>query len=140
MKTINLREYYPQYQMDYLLEVTDEIAFCLNDLDRKEHAYQMRRQRHKAFFSLDRDDGIEKDILFVALLPHEIYERKLTRQGLHAAISSLPNKQYMRIYAHFFLDMSYCAIAHAEGVSEGAIRASINRGLRCMEIFLRKYQ
>ena len=46
--------------------------------------------------------------LFVALSPHELYERKVTMQELHAAIASLPNKQAKRIYAHFILGMKMC--------------------------------
>ena len=43
---------------------------------------------------------------FVALSPHELYERKVTMQELHAAISSLPDKQAKRMYAHFILGMT----------------------------------
>lgn len=138
MKIINLRKYYPQYQSDYLIEVADEIAFCIEDLERREHAYQIRRYRYKAYYSLDRCDGIEKDILFVSLSPHEIFERILTRQELHAAISHLPDKQAKRIYAHFFLGMSKRDIAKAEGVSEEATYQAIQRGFRNIEIFLKR--
>ena len=63
----------------------------------------------------DRDDGLEHEALFVALSPHELYERKVTMQELHAAIASLPNKQAKRIYAHFILGMTKQDIARAEG-------------------------
>ena len=48
-------------------------------------------------------------------LPHELYERKVTMQELHAAIASLPNKQAKRIYAHFILGMTKQDIARAGG-------------------------
>ena len=41
-------------------------------------AYRLRTFRHKAYYSLDRNDGIEHEALFVALSPHELYERKVT--------------------------------------------------------------
>jgi RNA polymerase sigma-70 factor, ECF subfamily len=104
-----------------------------------EHAYQMHRKRNRAYFSLDRNDGIEKEIIFVSLSPHEIFEWKLTCQELYAAIFSLPDKQAKRIYAHFFLNMSKYAIAKAEGVAESAVRESIERGLRNIEKFLKHY-
>ena len=138
MKTINLREYYPQYKVDSLLEVSDEIALCLEEVKHQEHAYQTRRKRYKAYYSLDKGDGIEEDILFVSLSPHEIYERKLTIQELYAAISSLPDKQAKRIYAHFFLGMSKRVIAKTEGVAEEAIRQSIKIGFRNIKIFLKR--
>jgi len=43
-----------------------------------------RRFNNKAHYSLDADDGIEKDILFVSLSLWEIYERKMTTEQLQA--------------------------------------------------------
>ena len=106
MAKINLRDYYPFYQDDCVIEVPDEVANALLELDRLETAYQRRMYRNKAQYSLDRGDGIEHDILFVSLSPWEIYERKCTYEQLHAAIARLPDKQAKRIYAYYFLDMS----------------------------------
>lgn len=140
MQKINLRDYYPYYQSDFFLDVADEIAFSLKRFDLLEQAYRLRRYRHKAYYSLDRGDGIERDILFVSLSPCEIYERKITRQELHAAIASLPDKQAKRICAHYFLGMSKYAIARAEGVDESSVRKSIERGLHQMERFLKNLE
>ena len=93
--------------------------------------------RHKAYYSLDRDDGLEHEAVFVALSPHELYERKVTMQELHAAISSLPDKQAKRIYAHFILGMTKQDIARAEGVHEKVVRVAIERGLRRLEKILK---
>lgn len=139
MKTINLRDYYPFYTSDCFIDVPDEVAAMLRGFELQEAAYRLRTYRHRAYFSLDRGDGIEHDILFVSLSPCEIYERKVTMEQLHAAIASLPDKQAKRIYAHYFLGMSKSAIAKAEGISKAAAGASIERGLRHMEVFLKKY-
>lgn len=138
MIKINLRDYYPFYQKDCFVDIPDEVAQELRNFDRMESAYQRRMYRNKAQYSLDRGDGIEHDILFVSLSPWEIYERKVTYEQLHAAISSLPDKQAKRIYAHFFMEMSCAAIAEAEGVSEAAVREGIDRGLRNVEKYLKK--
>ena len=103
MAIINLRDYYPFYTSDCFMEVSEEVAEMFKEFDRKEAAYRLRTYRHKAYYSLDRDDGLEHEAVFVALSPHELYERKVTMQELHAAISSLPDKQAKRIYAHFIL-------------------------------------
>ena len=137
MKVINLRDIYPHYTQDCFVEVTDEVADLFSEFDRKEAAYRLRTYRHKAYYSLDRNDGIEHEALFVALSPHELYERKVTMQELHAAISRLPNKQAKRIYAHFILGMSVTDIARAEGVAKSRVSDSIRRGLRKMEKILR---
>src|SRR5699024_3664314 len=70
MKVINLRDIYPHYTQDYFIEVTDEVADLFSEFDHKEAAYRLRTYRHKAYYSLDRNDGIEHEALFVALSPH----------------------------------------------------------------------
>ena len=67
MKIINLRDIYPHYTQDCFVEVTDEVADLFSEFDRKEAAYRLRTYRHKAYYSLDRNDGIEHEALFVAL-------------------------------------------------------------------------
>ena len=139
MTKINLRDYYPDfYTADCIIEVPDEVAETLDSYKHTEAAYYLRRYRHKAYYSLDRGDGIEKDILFVSLSPGEIYERKVTTEQLHAAIASLPDKQAKRIYAHYILGISQSDIARAEGVDLRNVRKSIDKGLRNMENFFEK--
>jgi RNA polymerase sigma-70 factor (ECF subfamily) len=137
MAIINLRDYYPFYTSDCFMEVSEEVAEMFKEFDRKEAAYRLRTYRHKAYYSLDRDDGLEHEAVFVALSPHELYERKVTMQELHAAIASLPNKQAKRIYAHFILGMTKQDIARAEGVHEKVVRVAIERGLRRLEKILK---
>ena len=137
MAIINLRDYYPFYTSDCFMEVSEEVAEMFKEFDRKEAAYRLRTYRHKAYYSLDRDDGLEHEAVFVALSPHELYERKVTMQELHAAISSLPDKQAKRIYAHFILGMTKQDIARAEGVHEKVVRVAIERGLRRLEKILK---
>ena len=140
MSKINLREYYPDfYTTDFIIDVPYELAEQLLQWERDEGAYERRRYRYKAHFSLDRGDGIEHDILFVSLSPCEIYERKVTYEQLHAAISELPDKQARRIYAHYFLGMSKAAIARAEGVAPSTVKSSIAHALRNMEAYMKKY-
>ena len=137
MAIINLRDYYPFYTSDCFMEVSEEVAEMFKEFDRKEAAYRLRTYRHKAYYSLDRDDGLEHEAVFVALSPHELYERKVTMQELHAAITSLPDKQAKRIYAHFILGMTKQDIARAEGVHEKVVRVAIERGLRRLEKILK---
>ena len=140
MKTINLKDIYPYYfTEDKWIDVPDELAQIFIEYARAEETYERTKRRHNATYSLDRGDGIERDILFVSLSPHELYERKLTQEQLHAAIASLPDKQAKRIYAHFFLGMSKTAIVRAEGVSKVSVAESIERGLCSIEKFLKNF-
>ena len=63
MKKINLRDYYPYYTQDMIVEVPDEVALLLREYMLLEEAYRIRTYRYKAFYSLDRDEGIEREIL-----------------------------------------------------------------------------
>ena len=138
MKRINLREHYPFYNNDFYLEVTDKLAELFVLLNRIEHAEYERRRVNKAYYSLDANDGIERDIILLVLSPEDIYEKKLSRQELFAAVNSLPEKQAKRIYAHFFLGMSKAEIARLEGVNKSTVMRSIEQALKSMEKFLKK--
>lgn len=138
MITINLKDYYDHIGIDTYIDVPDEVFNIFEECRKAEQAYQSRIRYHKAYYSLDRGDGIEHGALFVSLSPDEIYERKLTSEQLHAAIATLPDKQAKRIYAHYFLGMSKVAIAKAEGVSKATIGQSIKSALKSIEHFLKK--
>lgn len=120
------------------MEVPEDVVEMFKEFDRKEAAYRLRTYRHKAYYSLDRNDGIEHEALFVAFSPYELYERKVTIQELYTAISRLPDKQAKRIYAHFILGLTKQDIARAEGVDEKVVRLAIERGLRNLEKILKK--
>lgn len=139
MKKINLRDLYPFYKSDFLIEIADEVAELIKQIERKEHADYERIRVNKAYYSLDADDGIERGIVLLVLSPEEIYERKLSKQELYAAINSLPEKQAKRIYAHFFLGMSKAKIARIEGVNKCQVSRSIEKALKNIEKFLKKF-
>lgn len=138
MSIINLRNYYPGfYTEDYMIEVPPEVLAVFTEHERREAAYRLRTYRHKAYFSLNCEDGIEHEALFVALSPWEIYERKVTVQELQAALAALPAKQAGRIYAHYILGHSKAEIARREGVHKSQVTRSIQKALFHMENFLK---
>lgn len=140
MAKINLREHYPDYyNTDYIIEVPDKVADLMREFDRRGAAYRRRVYYHKAQYSLDRCDGIEYEAVFRAVTPWEVYERKLSLEQLHAAITALPDKQAKRIHACFFLDMTMQEIARSEKVSVQAVNQSILHGLRRLEKFMKKF-
>ena len=111
MKYINLRELYPDvYKTDTFVEVTEEVLAVIRATDRAEAAYTRRMYRHKAQYSLDCNNGIEKVVMVQP--------------------PALPDKQAKRIYAHFYLGMTPKEIAQAEGVDVSRVRDSIRKGLK----------
>lgn len=102
MKTINLRDYYPHYVTDKVVEVPDEVFAVLEDFRRKEENYQRYLRRYKAFYSLDVDNGIEKDISSEQISPYEILEQQRMIALLYQGLTTLSEKQQQRIHAHWF--------------------------------------
>lgn len=137
MTRINLRDYYPFYNVDLFVDIPDEVAAALAEAERLERNYIRRLIYNKAFYSLDAGDGIEYEALFRSLSPCEVYERKVTAEQLYVAIDALPGKQGRRLYAHYILGIPQTEIARAEGVGITAVNNSIERGLKNMEDFLK---
>lgn len=137
MKRINLKDFYPFYQEDCFIDLPTEIAELLQRDKAKEATYRRKLRYHNAYFSLDRNDGIEKRIVFKSYSPEEIYERKITCEQLHAAMETLTDKQAKRLYAHFFLGLSKSEIARNEGVDCCHIVRSINLALKKIGRYLK---
>lgn len=133
---INLCDFYPQ-TCDGVAEVPDAVGLLLRDSRRRESNERRRAVYHKAYFSLDRGDGIERSICAQAATPETLCEQAEEMGRLRDALASLSEKQRKRIYAHYFLGVSKTAIARAEGVSESSVFESIDRGLRRMKKILK---
>lgn len=102
MKKINLRDMYPFYQTDVWIKVDEEIVQEMRRFELLESAYKLRAHRHRAYYSLDRNDGIENDILFPSRSTETEYEEMAFRRELYAAMCRLPKKSFRRIYSHYF--------------------------------------
>lgn len=135
---INLRDFYPYYTCDALVEVSDEIGVVLLESKREEKNYIDRLFYHKAYYSLNRGDGIEHDAVDKPQTPEEILLRKMELAQLYAAFAKLPDKQAKRLYAFFFLDMSKTEIAKAEGVNKSQVTRSIGAALEKLAMELKK--
>lgn len=139
MTTINLREHYPFYTEDTFVEVSDEIAAFFVEDKRRQTNYAQYIRDHKAFYSLDRGDGIETAALHKPEQPDETVLKAETEQALEKALASLSEVQRRRIIAHFFNGKSKTAIAIAEGVNESVVRRTITRGLAKMKEAMKKF-
>lgn len=129
MKSINLKDIYPLYKEDCFVTVEDAVAETFDEFRKQEQSWERKAYRHRAYYSLDRNDGIENSMLRLPQSSYETYERKQFNKRIYLAILQLPEKQAKRIYAHFFLDMSMTDIAEVEGVCKMSICVSINDGL-----------
>ena len=137
MTMINLRDVYPFYHTDLLVEVSEDIVEAMAAATRRESNSRRQMYRYKAQYSLDRGDGIEHSCLCVAPSPAELYEEKEEIEALYAALAAIPEKQGRRIFAHYILGISKAELARAEGVAESAVRDSICRGLKLLREILK---
>lgn len=136
MQEINLRDFYPWYKENIIIEVTEEVAEEL--LMGQRYIKASRRvYRNKAYYSLNAEDGIEYSACFSNPSPQELIERMERFEYLCHALNSLPDAQGQRVFEHYLLGHSVKAIAAAEGVTEQAITAAIRRRLENMKKYLK---
>ena len=121
-----------------MVEVTEEVAEELLAGQRYIKASRRRIYRNKAHYSLDAEDGIEYSACFSNPSPQELIERMERFEHICHALNSLPDAQGQRVFEHYLLNHSVKAIAAAEGVTERAINAAIQRGLENMKKYLEK--
>ena len=140
MARVNLRDLYPFYKGNCFVDVPNDVLEVIEDCKRREETYQRYLRFYKVSAILDAGniDKLESMVVDKPLPPYEIYDKKLAAMLLHQSIAKLPDKQAKRIYAHFFLGMSYTEIAKAEGVAVSTICESIEGGLRNLKKNLKR--
>ncbi|MCI1965494.1 MAG: sigma-70 family RNA polymerase sigma factor [Oscillospiraceae bacterium] len=138
MPTINLRKYYPFLNEDCFVEVSDEISGAFLLATRQENNYHQRTYRHRAYYSLDCNDGIENSILHTMPSPEEILMKKVSMQQLYEALDYLPPIQARRVYAHYILGMKKVDIARAEGVNSSGVCDSVKKGMKNLRRYFEK--
>ena len=142
MAIINLRDFYPFYTQDTMIEVSDDVAEALAEAERLERNYLRRMFYNNAHYSLDADDGIEASVLSVIGTYIITPETALCMMEGHCrlcrALNSLPEIQGRRVEAHYLLGMSQQQIAEAEGVAKSSVSESIKKGLAAMRKYLKE--
>lgn len=139
MELVNLKKYYPRlYAKDTLIEVSDEVAESLLFMQRQENASIRRRYYHRAFFSLDCEDGIENDMIGeIVPSPEELCIQRedeqlllITVNHLHEAMSCLSPAQFRNLHARYVLGMKVREIAKMEGVTSSVVSQSLQSSIR----------
>ena len=131
MKQVNLRELYPDaYVDDEYVDVSNEVYETLCEFERKDEAFDRRKHRNKAIYSLDAGDGIENDALLPPQTPEEIFMQRELNKELLSLIKSLPRKQAERIYGCFYLGLSATQIAMQENKHPRRVSESIQKGIK----------
>ena len=131
MLKINLRKFYPEcYRSDYFVEVPDEVAELLILLRRHEQSQRRRIYKHRAHYSLDIYENVERESMLKSPSAEEVFEQLAEQEQLYDAMMALTHKQRTRLYAHFFLNMSYTKIAKQEGVDITSVKESVQRAIK----------
>jgi RNA polymerase sigma-70 factor, ECF subfamily len=128
MKKVNLREFYPSlYTKDTYVFLPDDVVTALWEETKRERAGYAKIRYHRAYYSLDREDGIERFALHSPMLPEEIMQQKELREFLYSIIMELPEKQLKRFYAYYVLRMKLKDIARIEGTDAAAVLRSVQK-------------
>lgn len=147
MTVINLkRYYYPLVKTDVFVEVPDEIADALLHLRREENNRKSKMFYHKAYFSLDCEDGIENKAIGWAQPSPEDYmieaedeaAHELLLEHLREAIGQLTPTQARRLHMRYMLQMKYREIAEAEGISPTQASDSVRRAVKRLQRYFKK--
>lgn len=138
MKKIMLNEEYYWCSKDEYIEVSEEIALFFEKCKKKEHSEKEKIRRHKAYYSLDVDNGIEKQVLHPPRTPEEIYIANEEEQERYMAIMQLPEVQMRRYYAYHYQELKMTEIAKIEGVSVKAISKTIDKAEKNIEKILQR--
>jgi DNA-directed RNA polymerase specialized sigma24 family protein len=136
----------PLFTKDTFVEVSDEVAEALLLMHREENNRIRKMYYHKAYFSLDREDGIENDALCgFEKSPEEILMEQeeerfflLTLERLEEALSYLTPTQARRIRARYLSGMAIQEIVASEGVSVSVVSESIRSGLKKLRTYFDK--
>lgn len=109
------------------------IAELLILLRRHEQSQRRRIYKHKAHYSLDIYEIVERETVLQIPSAEEVFEQLAEQEQLYDALTVLTGKQRSRVYEHFFLNMSYTQIAEKEGVDVSTVRKSVQRALRKLQ-------
>lgn len=147
MTVINLKKYYyPLFKTDVFVEVPDEVAEALLHLRREENNRTSKMWYHKAYFSLDCEDGIENEAIGWAQPSPEDYmiqaedeaAHELLLEHLREAIGQLTPTQARRLHMRYMLGMKYREIAEAEGISPTQASDSVRRAVKKLQRYFKK--
>lgn len=136
---INLKDMYPFVKEDQIIEIDEDIYNVFKNYDRQEKNYKEKVRRNRAYYSLDRKDGIENNIAIIMKTPQEIFEDNELNAILVRIIYNLPDKQRKRIYMYYYMNMNMNKIAELEGVHRSRISASIKIAKKNMKNILINY-
>ena len=147
MTVINLkRYYYPLVKTDVFVKVPDDIADALLHLRREENNRKSKMFYHKAYFSLDCEDGIENEAIGWAQSSPEDYmiqaedeaAHELLLEHLREAIGQLTPTQARRLHMRYMLQMKYREIAEAEEISPTQASDSVRRAVKRLQRYFKK--
>lgn len=147
MTIINLRKYYyPLVKTDTFMEVPDEVADALLHLQREENNRERKIWYHKAYFSLDCDDGIENDAIGWEQPSPEDCMIQMENEAAHEllllhlqeAIATLTPMQARRLHMRYMLGMKFREIAEVEGVSSSETSRSVKSAIKKLQKYFKK--
>lgn len=136
MKHIRLSDYYYFEDRTKSIEVSDEIYQVFVDDKRRQTDYAQYTRSHKAIYSLDYGDNVERLAVVKPATPEQILLQREMTDAVWRAFSTLEQVQQRRIYANVVMGIKKVQIAILENVDESAVRKAIKRGIKRMRVVM----
>ena len=83
--------------------------------------------------SVSKHENVERETVLKCPSAEEVFEQLAEQEQLYDAMMALTHKQRTRLYAHFFLNMSYRKIAQQEGVDVSSVKESVYRAVHQLQ-------
>ena len=139
MQRINLRKYYyPLYDEDIFIEISDEVAVALWEEHRRDD--NTRRNLWVHTYSLDESPEIENHFPEQICSAEEILlqqeadrYREFLLGKLDEALTTLTPKQLRRLKARFMEGKKYREIAEIEGTDTSVVHHSVRDAIRRLQ-------
>ena len=139
MQRINLRKYYyPLYDEDIFIEVSDEVAVAILEEHRRDD--NTRRNLWVHTYSLDESPEMENHFPEQICSAEEILLQREADQyrefllgKLGEALSTLTPKQLRRLKARFVDGLKYREIAEIEGIDTSIAHHSVRAAIRRLQ-------
>ena len=136
MKIINLLLYYPHYQQDKPVEVSEEVFDVLCQSVQEMRNHERRKRYHRAYYSLEAFDWTENYALEHSPSPEQLImlageraERDRLIAVLREALTYATPTQARRVCAYYLGRLTQQQIADRERVHNSNVCLSICRGL-----------
>ena len=142
----SFREKYPEYEdmvimsIEKFLKLADALNKSILNDEREMKRWERHHNKEGYYEEVDETDSTGRYLLAIKDMPSnpvaDETETNIKKESLHKAISKLKEKPRRRLIAYYFKGLTFRQIGDLEGVSDMAVRDSINGAIKKLKKYL----